>query len=266
MFFMVHSGLPREGPGDDATTRRVLELVDGLPQRPRVLDIGCGPGAQTLVLAAETGGDVTAVDVHQPFLDELQRRARTVGLAGAIHAVRGSMMTLPFDPAAFDLIWSEGAIFIMGFDTGLQAWRSLLTVRGALVVSELTWLSEDAPEPARAFWADAYPGMRTVGENRHAIESNGYECVAEIGLPPESWFPEYLDPLERRIAALSAERPDDAPLQRFLEVERAEIDVVRRYGESFGYVFYVMRKRPTSGRHRRAVTSLVLLASAGKKT
>lgn len=242
MFFELHTGLPREGPGDDATTRRVLEAAGSLPGKPDVLDIGCGPGAQTLVLARETRGHVNAVDAHQPFLDELSRRARDAGLSDAIKPVRASMTALPFASESFDLIWSEGAIFIMGFEAGLRAWRGLLRPGAVLVVSEVTWFSEAPPEPARAFWADAYPSMQTMDQNRAAVERSGHERIAEIVLPRESWFSDYFDPLERRIEALAAERPDDAALQRFLEGERAEIDIVRRYGDSFGYVFYVMRK------------------------
>jgi SAM-dependent methyltransferase len=242
MFYELHSGLPREGPGDDATTRRALAAAGSLPAKPDVLDIGCGPGAQTLVLARETGGRVTAVDAHQPFLDELSRRARAAGLSDAIVTVRASMTDLPFAPESFDLIWSEGAIYVMGFAAGLGAWRRFLRPGAVLVVSELTWLTETPPEPARAFWEDAYPGLQTMDDNRADFASCGYERIGEIALPRESWFPEYLDPLERRMDALAAQRPDDDALQRFLAAERVEIDIVRRYGDSFGYVFYIMRR------------------------
>ena len=138
----LHSNLPREGPGDDATTRSVLLSLD-LPQAPKVLDVGCGPGAQSLVLASESGGTVTAVDVHQPFLDELERRAANAGLDGRISTCRATMSDLPFADGAFDLIWSEGAIFIMGFGAGLTNWRRLLRRGGFLVASEATWLDPE---------------------------------------------------------------------------------------------------------------------------
>ncbi len=51
LFFEIHSGLPREGPGDDASTRKAFSMVPSLPASPLILDIGCGPGMQTLELS-----------------------------------------------------------------------------------------------------------------------------------------------------------------------------------------------------------------------
>lgn len=51
IFWEVHSGLPREGPGDNKSTRKAYMMLGDLPENPRILDIGCGPGMQTVELA-----------------------------------------------------------------------------------------------------------------------------------------------------------------------------------------------------------------------
>ena len=244
LFFELHRDLPREGPGDDATTARVLgSIVAELPPEPDILDIGCGPGAQTLVLARETRGRITGVDLHGPFLNELERRAQAAGLRDRIRIERASMDALPFAPASFDLLWSEGAIWVMGFARGLEAWRPLLRPRGIVAVSELTWLTE-TPEPEeRAFWSEAYPAMQDRAVNRAALASTGYELLGEFDVPRESWFADYLDPLERRADVLSAQYAGDPAALREIDAQRREIDIARRY-RGFGYVFYVARVSP----------------------
>jgi ubiquinone/menaquinone biosynthesis C-methylase UbiE len=241
LFFELHSNLPREGPGDDATTRSVL-LSLGLPQAPKVLDIGCGPGAQSLVLARESGGTVTAVDVHQPFLDELERRAENAGLEEQICMCRASMSNLPFADGAFDLIWSEGAIFIMGFAAGLTSWRRLLRAGGFLVASEATWLASAPARESLDFWHEAYPAMTTIDANRATIRACGFTAVAEYVLPKRSWFTEYYDPLEARIAGLNERHAAEPETLHWLAGERREIEIARRHGDAVGYVFYVMRR------------------------
>lgn len=243
--FDLHQGLPREAPGSDEATLRALRLVPDLPAAPRILDIGCGPGAQTLVLARETNGTVTAVDIHQPYLDELERRARASGLAREITTVRASMLALPFEPASFDLIWGEGSIYIAGFETGLRRWTQFVRPGGSIVVSELTWLTAHPPQAARDFWNGEYPAMTTLAENRAIVERCGLTLLSDFVLPRVAWFPEYYDPLSARIAALAERYRDDSAALQLLEWQRAEIDIVRRHGDSFGYAFFLARRRGT---------------------
>lgn len=94
-FFALRHRLPRQGPGSDATTRHLLSLAGPLPARPRVLDLGCGPGRSALLLAAEAAAEVTAVDLHEPFLAELRTAARARGLAASIRTVNADMGELP---------------------------------------------------------------------------------------------------------------------------------------------------------------------------
>lgn len=125
IFWEIHSGLPREGPGDNASTRRAFEMAAGLPANPRILDIGCGPGMQTLELATISRGFVAALDLHRPFLSNVMDRASAAGLTGQIATVNASMVRLPFEDASFDLIWCEGAMYFMGFREALAAWKGV---------------------------------------------------------------------------------------------------------------------------------------------
>jgi SAM-dependent methyltransferase len=245
LFWRLHSGLPREGPGSDESTLKALRTVAGsLPAAPRILDVGCGPGMQTLVLARETAGHVTAVDCHQPFLDELNRRAARQGLTERIATVNASMSALDFPDAAFDLIWSEGAIYVMGFAEGLRAWKRLLKRGGVIAVTEISWLGPNIPEEAATFWRRAYSAMTDVATNLRTLESVGYAPLAHFVLPEAAWWDHYYAPLEQRIDALQDEYRDDQEALAFLHGERTQITLYRKYSASYGYVFYLARNAP----------------------
>lgn len=149
VFWEVHSGLPREGPGDNESTRKAYLMLKGLPENPCILDIGCGPGMQTIELAKLSNGRIDAFDNHQPFLEDLKRRAEKEGVSKKIRTVNGDMFALNYENSSFDLIWSEGAIYIIGFEKGLREWRNLLTNKRYLVVSEVSWLKPDPPEEVK---------------------------------------------------------------------------------------------------------------------
>jgi SAM-dependent methyltransferase len=135
-----------ESPGDNQSTKRALKMVRNLTPDSKILDIGCGPGRQTIELAKSSVCHVTALDNHQPFLDKLVRKAENEKLADRITTVNASMFDMKFSPNSFDLIWSEGAIYIYGFEKGLRDWKKMLTEDGYIVVSELSWLTPEMPE------------------------------------------------------------------------------------------------------------------------
>ncbi len=240
-FFEIHKDLPREGPGDNASTRKALEMMTSLPHQPEILDVGCGPGVQTRELARITGGRVTAVDTHQPFLDRLQTQVDAEYQEDQIICMNMSMDDLDFPNRSFDVIWSEGAIYIMGFGKGLADWKRLLKPGGCIAVTEATWLKPDPPKEIADFWNGAYPAMTSVEENLKTIESLGYHLLGHFTLPESCWLEEYYAPMLERVAMLRLKYADDAEKQTMLDEELVEVELYRKYSDWYGYEFYVMQ-------------------------
>lgn len=238
----LHEGLARLGPGHAGATRRALAGCAGLPAQPAILDIGCGTGAQTLDLAQSGSGDITAVDRERTFLIDLRARAQACGLTARIHPVVADMRQLPFPAAAFDLIWSEGSVYIMGFDTGLASWRALLRPRGYLIVSELSWLSDHPPPDLLAYWCDNYPAMRRVADNLAHASALGWEPVDHFTLAHTHWMLDYLGPVQARLASFRATHAQDPDAQRVADLTEQEIAIMTHAAGICGYVFYLLRR------------------------
>lgn len=241
-FWAIHSDLPREGPGDNASTARALGLMTDLPPAPAILDIACGPGMQTLELARRSGGQVTAIDLHAPYLAQARRSAREAGLADRISLVRASMTRLPFAGGAFDALWCEGAIYFMGFAEGLKAWKPLLKPGGHVAVTEpvLFQPPEETPQAVMANW-DEYPAVTTAtGILARAAEA-GYRVVDHFPLPPSAWWDGYYGPIGAKLPTLRAGHEADPAYARRIDEAEAEIDCYRRYSDYFGYLFVVLR-------------------------
>lgn len=240
-FFAVHDGMPREGPGDRASVERALQLAGPLPDRPDVLDIACGPGGQTLDLAdLLPEARITALDAYQPFLRDLEARARAAGLSDRITILHGDMTRLPFEPQSFDLIWCEGAAYIVGFDAALAAWKPLLRPGGVLALTEPVWLKSDPPDAVRACWAE-YPAMEDVPSARRRALAHGYELLGDFVLSDAAWWTTYYGPLETRLEAATARLAGDPVAGAVLAEIRDEIECRRAYPEYYGYLFLVLR-------------------------
>lgn len=242
IFFEIHKDIPREGPGSYQSILKALSFLSSLPANPSILDVGCGPGTQTIVLAKETGGKVLAVDTHQPFLDRLKQRAHDAGLAQRIEAVNMSMSALEFPEESFDLIWSEGAIYIMGFAQGLRSWRPLVKIGGYVAVTEIAWLKPNPPDECRRYWDAEYPDMKSIEENLRLVPEAGYELLDHFVLPDADWWDDYYTPMEKRITLLREQYAGDQEAIELLDASELEMDIHRRYSAWYGYVFYLARR------------------------
>jgi len=241
IFWEVHSNLTQEGPGDSESTRKALHLVGNLSEKPSILDIGCGPGRQTVVLAKETGGAIVALDTHQPFLDDVLKHAKNKNVSEHITTVNQSMDDMKFDKQSFDLIWSEGAIYIIGFEKGLKKWRKFLKPGGYLVASDITWLIDNPQGEIKKYWDDNYPDIMGQKEHVDIIEKSGYTLIDKFVLPESAWMDNYYTPIEKKIPALRKKYEGDKKANEFLDASQEEIDIFRKYSATYGYVFYIMR-------------------------
>ena len=246
------SSLPRLNPGDEASTLRALNLVRSAPSGGkgdaalrfrRILDLGCGCGGQTLTLARHTEGPILALDNHQAYLDELCRRAQAAGLSERIQVVLNDMRSLTKDDGPFDLIWSEGVLFIVGLREGLTTCHSLLTPGGGLAVSELCWLQPDPPAECRGFFSEVFPAMTDVETAMGIIRACGYEPIGHFIVPESAWWTSYYHPLEERLRMLRKRHAANAENLSMIEAIQKEIDIFRRYSACYGSVFFVMRRR-----------------------
>ncbi|HSQ27061.1 MAG TPA: class I SAM-dependent methyltransferase, partial [Anaerolineales bacterium] len=164
------------------------------------------------------------------------------GVAERIHPVNASMFGLKF-AQPFDLIWSEGAIYIIGFEHGLREWRRLLKPGGFIAVTELSWIKPNPPEAVRNFWETAYPGMATVDNNLAHLNSTGYRSLGHFTLPESDWWDNYYHPMAARIEALRDQHRGNIEAQQLLDMEQAEIDLYRRFSAWYGYVFYLAQAK-----------------------
>lgn len=241
VFLDVQSGLPRQGPGNDDSTLQALSFCNHLPDNPVVLDVGCGPGMQTLALARALNGKIVAVDIHKEYLDELETRAEAEGFAERLEVVLGDMQALSFREHYFDLVWSEGAAYIMGFENALRSWKKLLKPQGYIAISELVWLCVDPPDEVAEFFGSEYPVMTDIEANLTTLRSCGYESVGHFTLPDVAWWDDYYTPLQAKLPSLLQKYSDDTVALEVIEMARREIALRQRYSNEYGYEFFVAR-------------------------
>ena len=239
----LHRHALRQGPGGEAETRQALKLAGLDRSRPlKIADIGCGTGASTILLAKELDAEITAVDFLPEFLDELQARAKGHGVAERVTPLTGSMDALPFSDEAFDVIWSEGAVYNMGFEAGVSAWRRYLRPGGKLVVSEITWLGAARPPEIQSHWESEYPEIDVASAKIGILERHGYSPVAYFFLPTHCWLENYYRPMQNRFEVFLERHDRSDQAKAIVEAEKHEITLYEKYGDYYSYGVYMAKK------------------------
>lgn len=243
LLMKLHKDGKRQGPGGDPETRLALGLTRLDSARPlKIADIGFGTGAPTMVLARELNAQITAVDFLQEFLDVLEKRAETEGLSGKISTLCRSMDDLPFRDGEFDAIWSEGAIYNIGFEKGVREWRRYLKTGGILAVSEITWTSADRPSELQAYWEREYPEIGVASTKIAQLEDCGYAPLGYFVLPEHCWIDNYYRPMQQRFERFVELHDGSEDARAIVESEAREIALYEQYKAYYSYGVYIARK------------------------
>lgn len=236
----------RQGPGSPQMTIKAREFIDGLTDDSLIADLGCGTGGQTMVLARHIPGHITGLDLFPAFIDRFNSNAATIGLAGRVRGIVGSMDALPFAKESLDLIWSEGAIYNIGFRHGLDYWRDFLKPGGYVAVTESSWLTDERPAEINDFWMDCYPGMDTISHKVAQMQDAGYVPVAVFVLPENCWTDNYYRPMHAVRERFLRENPGNRSIGELIKFSQHEEALYDKYKEFYGYVFYIGRKRTSA--------------------
>jgi SAM-dependent methyltransferase len=104
----VHGYDPRESVRLQDQAATLVELLHGdtaFPPDSRVLEAGCGVGAQTVTLAAHSpGAEIVALDISEVSLEQARQKVIEAGF-DKVKFQQGDIFDLPFDAQSFDHVF-----------------------------------------------------------------------------------------------------------------------------------------------------------------
>lgn len=234
-FFCVYEVLERWGVGSEIDTLKALSKIPFPPQK--ILELGCGKGVATTVLAAHSTAHITAVDNEPQALEHLLIQAKKADIEKKITVLCASMTELPLEKVSFDVIWAEGSAYIIGITNALKEWKAFLAHQGILVMSDLVWLTNTPSEEALSYWQKAYPDMTTIKERLKQAEEAGYEVLDSFTLSKAAWNA-YFDPLQESVNSIKAQMMGSAAIHDIEE----ELAICHQYSDEFNYQMFILKK------------------------
>ena len=202
-------------------TRKAFRMLPQM-EKPRILDIGCGSGIPTIELARLSNGEITGIDIDQSALDKFKREIEKEQLSTRVQAECCSIFEMDFPDESFDIIWSEGSIYPLGFEKGLREWKRFLKPDGYMVIHD---------------------EKGNISKKLEQISSCGYEIMDYFILNNETWWTEFFAPLEQLIIKYRTRQTNDPKmLEEFNQAQR-ELDTFKKYPEHNTSVFFIIKKK-----------------------
>lgn len=241
LFLELYSNLPQQGPGLKEETIKAFNNIPIENKGLKVLDIGCGSGRQTMDLARVVNGKIKAVDFLPQMNAEMKKRLIGFEYTSKIDVANGDMGNLNEKDAYYDIIWSEGAIYNLGFEKGLAYWKQFLKPKGFMAITEAAWLTDKQPKELHDFWMSEYPDIKSIDEHCSIISSQGYELINSFPISKKAWEV-YYAPLKNNLLLYKKKYKGNTQALAIAAQTEREIQIFEKYADYYGYVFYIMSK------------------------
>lgn len=202
-------------------TRKAFRMLPKM-DKPRILDIGCGSGIPTLELARLSQGEVIGIDIDRPALDKFICKIEQLELSYRVWAIHCSMLDMDFPNESFDILWSEGSIYAIGFEKGLREWKRLLKPDGFMVIHD---------------------EQENVKEKLEQISSYGYDLLGYFSLSKETWWKQYFAPLEKQVVAFQVKHTYGCVVSEELRQSQIELDMFKKNPERNSSVYFIMKRK-----------------------
>lgn len=201
----------------EGLTKYLYEALYRIPEinSPKILDMGCGTGVTTLLLAEKFNGSIFGIDTDEKSISWLQQKIISLNLTDRVFAKVASALDSDFESFSFDIILAEGLLNIIGFEKGLSIAKKYLKKNGYFIIHD---------------------ELKNHNEKIRIFETYSFELIYFSELDEKIWWNDYYKCLENQINSCK-----DKALLKLFQSDLSEIDMFRKDPSPFKSVYYVLQ-------------------------
>jgi ubiquinone/menaquinone biosynthesis C-methylase UbiE len=180
-FMSVYVGLNTLHPGGVKATRDVLEKLN-LDNRKTVLDIACGKGISSVLIAKKYGCRVVGIDILEDSIDYARYYAKRQGVEKLVSFQIGDAQLLPFSDNEFDVTIAQAMLILVeNKEKVIKEASRVLKIDGKSAWLELSWkqtpTKEFLDDAIKAICAICINNVMTFSDWEMLVGKNGFQKV-----------------------------------------------------------------------------------------
>ena len=187
-----------------------------LIENPRILDVGCGSGVPTLMIAEKFNGKITAVDTDAKSIDILREKVKGLNLSNRVTLSNSSFLDIKVKNNQYDLILVEGLLNVVGFQKGFLKIIKLLKRRGFIIIHD---------------------EFQNQNDKIEFIKNNDCKILDSFVLDEQIWWNDYFKCLEKEISSNS-----NKELSKLFKSDLHEIKLFKKNPSQYNSVYYIIKK------------------------
>lgn len=143
--YQAYAGLTKH-LGGLAATEELIRLCE-ISSDDEVLEVGCGVGQTTSLLAKRIGCRVVGVDLSPAMVERARERAQRAGVDDRTEFRVANIIDLPFEDDRFDGVFGESiTVFATDHAKAIREYTRVVKPGGLVGLNESTWLQPPSPE------------------------------------------------------------------------------------------------------------------------
>jgi len=182
----------------------------------RMLDIGCGTGVPSMLMAGTFKGSLTAIDTENTAAEFFINKVKMAGLQNRISIDNVSFFDFTAGKRSFDIILVEGFLNIVGFENGLEKIVELIKPGGYIIIHD---------------------EFKDHDKKVNYIEQQGCKLIHATYLDETIWWNEYYKNLKISIKAV-----DNFELKNYFANDIKELEYFKINKRAFRSIYYLLSK------------------------
>jgi cyclopropane fatty-acyl-phospholipid synthase-like methyltransferase len=197
-------------------------------QKTRLLDLGCGKGAVSVILAREFGFHATGIDASRPFLEEAKIKAKEFNVSHLCRFEFGDIRDYVKTARDFDIVVYASLGGILGnFDEIVARLRNTIRTNGYIVVDD--GYLKTSEKIKREGYEHYLPHQETINQ----LASHGDKIVEEIQLTDEQNREigyGYLKVIKKRAMEMTTRNPQlKKEINEYISNQEIECGIIDQY-------------------------------------